>query len=72
MDAGGLEARDWAAGEDLPSRCPALLYEPVGTVARTELDKRAAGLVQAAPPMVAPAPTAEPTPASPRDTPKKP
>jgi len=50
MDAGGLEAKNWSAGEDVPSRCPALMYEPVGTVVRSDLDKRAAQLVQAAPP----------------------
>jgi adhesin transport system outer membrane protein len=68
MDAGDLEVQGWTAGEDLPSRCPALMYEPIGTAARTELDARAAGLVQAAPPLATsvPAPAAAPpAPASP-------
>jgi adhesin transport system outer membrane protein len=53
MDAGGLEAKNWAAGEDVPARCPALAYEPFGMQVRGELDKRAAQLVQAAPPVAA-------------------
>ncbi len=69
MDAGGLDAKNWAAGEDVPSRCPALAYEPFGTVVRSELDQRASQLVQAAPP-VAPVPAASaPAPAA---TPVKP
>lgn len=53
MDAAGLEVKNFAAGEDVPSRCPALAYEPMGLVGRTELDQRAAQLVQAAPPVMA-------------------
>jgi outer membrane protein, adhesin transport system len=64
MDAGGLEVKDYSAGEDVPSRCPALAYEPVALAARGELDTRAAQLVQAAPapaaPASAPAPAATP------------
>ncbi len=62
MDAGGLEVKDFAAGDDVPSRCPALMYEPMGLAARGELDQRAAQLVQTAPALVAPA--AAPAPAS--------
>jgi adhesin transport system outer membrane protein len=66
MDAGGLDAKNWAAGEDVPSRCPALAYEPFGTVVRSELDQRASQLVQAAPPVApAPAPTPVKPPANP-------
>jgi outer membrane protein, adhesin transport system len=72
MDAGGLEAKNWAAGEDVPSRCPALTYEPFGMVVRGELDKRAAQLVQAAPPVAtvpASAASAPAVPASAASTP---
>jgi outer membrane protein, adhesin transport system len=65
MDAAGLEAKNWAAGEDVPSRCPALAYEPFGMVVRGELDKRAAQLVQAAPPVAAVPASAAPAPAAP-------
>ena len=64
MDVGGLEAKNWAAGEDVPSRCPALAYEPFGMVVRGELDKRAAQLVQAAPPVAAVPASAASAPAS--------
>ena len=57
MDAGGLEVKNFSAGEDVPSRCPALAYEPPGLAGRGDLDRRAAQLVQAAPP-VAPVPAA--------------
>jgi hypothetical protein len=51
--------KNFAAGEDVPSRCPALTYEPMNLAARGELDQRAAQLVQAAPPVAAvPASTA--------------
>jgi adhesin transport system outer membrane protein len=80
MDAGELEVKDFAAGEDVPSRCPALAYEPVGPAPRGELDQRAAQLIQAAPalpaasappaaPAAAPATTA---PTTPQPTPRKP
>jgi adhesin transport system outer membrane protein len=65
MDAGGLEAKNWAAGEDVPSRCPALAYEPFGMVVRGELDRRAAQLVQAAPPVAAVPASAASAPAAP-------
>ena len=67
MDAGGLEVTNFAAGEDVPSRCPALMYEPMDAAARSELDRRAAQLVQSAPqPAAAPAsvPAAAPAPAA--------
>ena len=81
MDAGGLEVKDYSAGDDVPSRCPGLLYEPMNLAARSELDKRAAQLVQAAPAPAAaasaPAPAAAPAPApqavpNPAPTPRKP
>jgi hypothetical protein len=77
MDAGDLEVKDFAAGEDLPSRCPALMYEPVALAPRSELDRRAAQLVQAAPPVAAPAaaPASAPAPTapvSPQPAPRKP
>jgi outer membrane protein, adhesin transport system len=65
MDAGGLEAKNWAAGEDVPSRCPSLMYEPFGMVGKSELDKRAAQLVQAAPPVAAVPASAASAPAAP-------
>ncbi len=65
MDAAGLEVKDFAAGEDVPSRCPALAYEPMNLAARTELDKRAAQLVQAAPPVAAVPATPASAPAAP-------
>jgi outer membrane protein, adhesin transport system len=62
MDAGGLDAKDYSAGDDVPARCPALAYEPV-IAPRTDLDRRAAQLVQAAPaPAPAPAAITAPTP----------
>nr|ALV86452.1 membrane protein [uncultured bacterium 18] len=73
MDAGGLEAKDYAAGEDVPSRCPALMYEPMGLAARAELDRRAAQLVQAAPaPAAAPAPSAPASAPNTAPTPRRP
>lgn len=77
MDAGDLAVKDFAAGEDLPSRCPALMYEPVALAPRSELDRRAAQLVQAAPPVAAPAaaPASAPAPTapvSPQPAPRKP
>jgi adhesin transport system outer membrane protein len=41
---------DWAAGDDVPSRCPALAIEALGTTGRSELDARAQRLIQQAPP----------------------
>jgi adhesin transport system outer membrane protein len=49
MDAGGLEAPNWRAGDDVPARCPALAYDALGTAARGELDARAQKLVEQAP-----------------------
>jgi outer membrane protein, adhesin transport system len=85
MEAQGLEVTNFAAGEDVPSRCPSLMYEPMDAVARTELDRRAAQLVQNAPqppaapasaPAVAPTPTpapnAAPVPRAPPPRVKKP
>ncbi len=41
----------WAAGDDGPTRCPALVADAYGSVSRGELDARAQRLVQAAPPL---------------------
>jgi outer membrane protein, adhesin transport system len=65
MDAGALEVKNFAAGEDVPSRCPALAYEPMNLAARNELDQRAAQLVQAAPPVAAVPASAASAPAAP-------
>jgi outer membrane protein, adhesin transport system len=65
MDAGGLEVKDFSAGEDVPSRCPALMYEPLGMAGRSDLDRRAAQLVQAAPPVAAVPANAASAPAAP-------
>jgi outer membrane protein, adhesin transport system len=65
MDAGGLEVKDFSAGEDVPSRCPALMYEPLGMAGRSDLDRRAAQLVQAAPPVAAVPASAASAPAAP-------
>jgi outer membrane protein, adhesin transport system len=70
METTGLEAPGWNPGEDVPSRCPSLIYEPVGTVARGELDRRAAQLVQSAP--TPPAPVAPAAPAASVPAPVKP
>jgi outer membrane protein, adhesin transport system len=75
IDAGGLDAKNWSSGDDLPSRCPALMYEPMNLAGRGELDRRAAQLVQAAPPpAAAPASApavAPPGPAASQPTPRK-
>jgi adhesin transport system outer membrane protein len=70
METTGLDAPGWSAGDDLPARCPSLLYEPPGTVERGELDRRAAQLVQSAP--TPPAAVAPPTPAASVPAPVKP
>lgn len=48
-DIGMPAPAGWAAGDDAPTRCPALLADAYGTVSRSELDARAQRLVQAAP-----------------------
>jgi len=46
----GAEApAGWSAGEDVAARCPAVAIEALGTQSRSELDARAARLVQQAP-----------------------
>jgi hypothetical protein len=50
------DAAGWAAGEDLPARCPAVVAELV-TTPRSELDKRAQQLLANTPqPPAPPAP----------------
>jgi adhesin transport system outer membrane protein len=47
----GAEApAGWSAGDDAAARCPAVAIEALGTQSRSELDARAARLVQQAPP----------------------
>jgi outer membrane protein, adhesin transport system len=71
-DAKALAPESWDAGADAPGRCPSTVAQAQGLTPRSELDARAAKLVQAAPPLqpssVAPAsapaaPAAAPMPA---------
>jgi outer membrane protein, adhesin transport system len=82
METAGVEApTGWSAGDDLPTRCPVLMYEPYGTVPKSELDNRASKLVQSAPvpavaasvpAVAASAPVSAPVPApAPASAPKK-
>jgi outer membrane protein, adhesin transport system len=48
IDADDVGAERWDAGDDLPTRCPALVAEVV-TTPRSELDQRAQRLLNAAP-----------------------
>jgi adhesin transport system outer membrane protein len=49
MMAADAGIANWSAGDDLPTRCPAVIAE-VLTTPRSELDARAQRLIQAAPP----------------------
>ena len=50
-DIGLAPPEGWSTGDDAPTRCPALVADAYGSVARSELDARAQRLVQAAPPL---------------------
>jgi adhesin transport system outer membrane protein len=50
-DSGLAAPAGWTAGEDTPTRCPALVADAYGSVPRSELDARAQRLVQSAPPL---------------------
>jgi hypothetical protein len=50
-DGGLAPPAGWSAGDDAPTRCPALVADAYGTVSRSELDARAQRLVQSAPPL---------------------
>ncbi len=50
-DMGLAPPAGWSTGDDAPTRCPALVADAYGSVARSELDARAQRLVQAAPPL---------------------
>ncbi len=50
-DIGLARPEGWSTGDDAPTRCPALVADAYGSVARSELDARAQRLVQAAPPL---------------------
>ena len=52
VDAG--IAAGWTTGDDVPQRCPAMAIEALGTQPKSELDARAARLVQQAPAASAP------------------
>lgn len=48
-DTGMAGPAAWSAGDDAPTRCPALVADAFGSVSRTELDARAQRLIQATP-----------------------
>jgi adhesin transport system outer membrane protein len=48
-DAGITPPSGWGTGDDVPTRCPALLADAYGTASRSELDARAQRLVQSSP-----------------------
>ncbi|HET9976435.1 MAG TPA: TolC family outer membrane protein [Burkholderiaceae bacterium] len=52
--ADGAIAAGWTTGDDVPQRCPATAIEALGTQPKSELDARAARLVQQAPATPAP------------------